>query len=238
MKKLFQILVVEDDANLAKLSIHHLEKFNFSVDWAENGRIAFEMINQKMYDLILTDIMMPEMDGVTFIEKSKPLLKKTPIILLTSAGDKQLVQKAQAFHASAYLLKPVLPPKLLEIVMETLQLEQEDLIEKKKFPLVLESNISGSSAKFRIKGCSDKDFWENLSLQFNGNKNLKNLELNIDEEFAFSRKAYEVLDMYIEKIQNEFGLTLDNIKIIGKFTKTLGKKEWANYKFLGKCIIG
>jgi len=236
MKKTYRVLIVEDDATLAKVSIHHLEKYNFSVDWAENGKIALEKIQNQAYDLVLTDVMMPEMDGITFIEKAQPLLKKTPVILITSTGERNLIKKAQAYQASAYLLKPILPPKLLENVMQTLQLEPSDLIEKKNFPFSLESELSKNTLKMKIKGCTDRDFWDSWSQTFEG-KNIKNIELTLEEEFAYSKDAYLNLDKYIKQTSEKFHISPESIKISGNFTKTMPKKEWSKFPFLGKCKI-
>lgn len=236
MKKIYRVLVVEDDAHLAKLSIHHLEKYNFSVDWAENGKVALEKIRNSTYDLILTDVMMPEMDGITFLENARPFLQKASVILLTSAGDRHLVQKAQTFHASAYLLKPILPPKLMENVMRTLQLEPDDLVEKKSLPFSLDSKLSQNTLKVTIKGCTDKDFWETWSQALQG-QTVKNIELNIEEEFVYSKDSYSILDSLMKQTHTQFHIPHENIKISGKFIKTLPKKEWSKFPALVKCKI-
>ena len=80
---MFRILVVEDDRNLQQLMKAFLEKASYEVNCASDGVHALDMLEQKQYDLVVTDLMMPEMDGY---ELSKQIKKHTqiPIIMVTA----------------------------------------------------------------------------------------------------------------------------------------------------------
>ncbi|MCX8000859.1 MAG: response regulator, partial [Leptospiraceae bacterium] len=220
MKKIYQILLIEDDRNLASLASHHLEKFNFEVEWAENGKKALELVQNNHYDLILSDIKMPEMDGMTFLEKSSNYVKRTPIILLTSAGDKEYVKKAQAYHASAYLLKPVLPPKLLEKVKAILELEDEDVFEKKLFPLVIQGMEQGKEFVLEIKGCMTKNFQEEWKKVIDS-ATFQSLRIKISEEFFCHPNSLKNLELCLETIIQPKKISTSNIVIESKYFKTL-----------------
>lgn len=236
MKKIYQVLLIEDDKNLANLASHHLEKFNFEIDWAENGKQALELVQTKHYDLILSDIKMPEMDGITFLEKSSSFINKTPLILLTSAGDKEYVKKAQTYQVSAYLLKPVLPPKLLEKVMAVLELEAEDLFEKKLFPLNVQKKSNGKVLEIEIQGCSSKKFpeeWKKIieSEIFN------ELKLKISEEFFYHSSALSYLEKSITETIQSKAIPTSKITIQSKYLKSLPKKEIQKYVILSQSNI-
>lgn len=236
MKKIYQILLIEDDKNLASLASHHLEKFNFEVEWAENGKTALERVQSHNYDLILSDIKMPEMDGITFLEKSSNYVKKTPIILLTSAGDKEYVKKAQAYNASAYLLKPVLPPKLLEKVKAVLELEDEDIFEKKLFPLVIQGNEQGKEFILDIKGCITKDFQEEWRKAID-KINFQSFRVRISEEFFYHPNSLKSLELCIEATTKSKNIPVSKVTIEAKYLKLLPKKELQKYPLLSQCHL-
>lgn len=236
MKKIYQVLLVEDDKNLANLASHHLEKFNFEVDWAENGKQALELVQAKHYDLVLSDIKMPEMDGITFLEKSSNLLGKTPLILLTSAGDKEYVKKAQVYHVSAYLLKPVMPPKLLEKVMAVLELEEEDIFEKKLFPLSIQKKLSGKVLEIEIKGCNSKKFIEEWKKIIEP-ENFHELKIKVSEEFFYHSLALSQLEKSLTETTQIKSIPVSKITIQSKYLKSLPKKEIQKYLVLSQSNI-
>ena len=79
-----KILVVEDERDLNRIITKHLKKNNYSVDSCFDGQEALDFISYSEYDLIITDIMMPNVDGYEFIDKLRANKNNTPVIMLTA----------------------------------------------------------------------------------------------------------------------------------------------------------
>ena len=111
MKKGGHILVVDDTRlNRQKLT-HSLEKQGHTVDIAENGQQALDMIRAQSFDLVLLDIMMPEMDGYQVLEHAKAddALRDIPIIVISAIGEMDSVVRCIEMGAEEYLPKPFNP---------------------------------------------------------------------------------------------------------------------------------
>lgn len=101
-----KILVVEDERDLNRIITKHLKKNNYSVDSCFDGQEALDFISYSEYDLIITDIMMPNVDGYEFIDKLRANKNNTPVIMLT-AND-TLEDKIVGLDSGAddYIVKP------------------------------------------------------------------------------------------------------------------------------------
>ncbi len=100
MKK---ILLVEDDTFLVDLYVTKLEESGFKVDAARDGQEALELIEKEDFDLIVLDLLMPNMDGWEFMEKIKG--KKAKIIVVSNYDQETEKQKALSRGALNYLVK-------------------------------------------------------------------------------------------------------------------------------------
>src|SRR5699024_5723635 len=107
-----KILVVDDEERIRRLIRMYLERDNFIVEEAEDGKQALELALENDYDAILVDIMMPEMDG---IEVCKGLRKEKmrPIIMITAKGEES--NRVQGFEVGAddYIVKPFSPREVV-----------------------------------------------------------------------------------------------------------------------------
>jgi response regulator arlR len=101
-----KILVVEDERDLNRIITKHLKKNNYSVDSCFNGQEALDFISYSEYDLIITDIMMPNVDGYEFIDKLRANKNNTPVIMLTAKDT--LEDKIVGLDSGAddYIVKP------------------------------------------------------------------------------------------------------------------------------------
>ena len=79
-----RILVVEDERDLNRVITRHLKKNNYSVDSCFDGQEGLDFISYNEYDLIITDIMMSNVDGYEFIEKLRNSKNNSPVIMLTA----------------------------------------------------------------------------------------------------------------------------------------------------------
>jgi two-component system, chemotaxis family, chemotaxis protein CheY len=115
-------LVVDDSATIRQLLTLTLRKFNgggqLKIIEATDGREALEKVRMAHYDLVLTDIKMPNMDGLEFLHRVRTELENTtlPIIIISTKGEEEDVARGMALGATAYLTKPVSAPKLLETI--------------------------------------------------------------------------------------------------------------------------
>ena len=112
LKKL-KILLIEDEFLVRNQTQKILGVFFNHVIVAANGIEALELLEQSP-DLILCDIKMPQMDGLTFAKRLRAMNNDTPIILLTSYSDQETLLKAVNLGIDGYLLKPIELDQLLE----------------------------------------------------------------------------------------------------------------------------
>ncbi|GAB2500139.1 DNA-binding response regulator ResD [Alkalibacterium psychrotolerans] len=107
-----KLLVVDDEDRIRRLLKMYLEKADYSIDEAENGQQALEKAMENDYDLILLDVMMPEMDGVEVAEEIRKE-KDTPIMMLTAKGEE--LNRIQGFEAGVddYIVKPFSPREIV-----------------------------------------------------------------------------------------------------------------------------
>lgn len=101
-----RILVVEDERDLNRIITKHLKKNNYSVDSCFDGQEALDFVSFSEYDLIITDIMMPNVDGYEFIDRLRTDKINTPVIMLTAKDT--LEDKIVGLDSGAddYIVKP------------------------------------------------------------------------------------------------------------------------------------
>ena len=118
-----QILVVDDDDNILNLERTILEQKGFEVTTAPGGVEALEILAGRVFDLVLLDVMMPEVDGFTVCRKIKedPRLKDIPVIFLTAKGGGEALAEGFESGAVMYINKPFTANKLLTIVNTMLE---------------------------------------------------------------------------------------------------------------------
>ncbi len=107
MTKPHRILLVEDDNSLGYLLSEYLKMKDFEVQWVKNGKLALDVIKRDYFDLMILDVMMPEMDGFTLAKEIQKDFPDTPFIFLTSRSLKIDVLKGFSLGAIDYLKKPI-----------------------------------------------------------------------------------------------------------------------------------
>lgn len=115
MKK---ILIVEDDPFLLDIYKTRLEKEGFEVTTAQNGEQAFEALKKESFDLLLLDLVLPELNGFELLERIKKEKKfeKLKIVVISNLGQKEDIEKAKTLGVEKYLVKAFFTPT--EIVSE------------------------------------------------------------------------------------------------------------------------
>jgi two-component system sensor histidine kinase/response regulator len=118
-----RILVVDDDENILSLERTILEQKGFDVTTAGGGAEALRLLGATTFDLVLLDVMMPEVDGFTVCRKIKEdtRLKDIPVIFLTAKGGGEALAEGFESGAIMYINKPFTANKLLTIVNTMLE---------------------------------------------------------------------------------------------------------------------
>lgn len=118
-----QLMLVDDDPNLILLVKDYLEFRGYDVVTAENGREALDKLQEDLPDLIICDVMMPEMDGYTLVKhvREDPRTSWIPVLFLSAKGQSQDRVKGLSTGADVYIVKPFEPEELVAQVESSLK---------------------------------------------------------------------------------------------------------------------
>jgi DNA-binding NarL/FixJ family response regulator len=118
-----KLLLIDDDPNLILLVKDYLEFRGYEVMAAGNGREALEILNLHLPDMIICDVMMPEMDGYAFVNKIRQDSRTSwiPIMFLSAKGQSQDKIKGLTTGADIYMIKPFEPEELVAQVESSLK---------------------------------------------------------------------------------------------------------------------
>lgn len=108
-----RILIAEDDELILKTIEHKLLKEGYKVILTRNGKDAIKTIQTENLDLIITDIMMPFASGIEILSAVQSAGKKTPVIMLSSMGQEEVVLNAFDLGAADFIIKPFSPNELM-----------------------------------------------------------------------------------------------------------------------------
>ena len=124
MKKLKTILIVDDEKINIDILLGLLDQ-SYNVIPAKSGEKAFEILEKKVIDLILLDIVMPSMDGFEVCErlKNSDKTRDIPVIFITASTDEQSIEKAYDIGGADYVTKPFRPRELLSRVKKELEIQ-------------------------------------------------------------------------------------------------------------------
>ena len=116
-----RILVVEDNPDIAELLLHILGRSGYQVGHASNGEIALLMLTGELWDLVLTDLIMPVLDGSELVRemRTRPALAAIPVLMLTSIPE--YLARMMLEHPISYLQKPFQSQVLLQCVLHLLE---------------------------------------------------------------------------------------------------------------------
>jgi len=118
-----RLLLIDDDPNLILLVKDYLEFRGYEVITSENGREALEVLEQDIPDMIICDVMMPEMDGYQFVNQVRQDERTSwiPILFLSAKGQSQDKIKGLNIGADVYMVKPFEPEELVAQVEASLK---------------------------------------------------------------------------------------------------------------------
>ncbi|MDI6728490.1 MAG: response regulator [Thermodesulfovibrionales bacterium] len=112
------VLIVDDSASMRQLVSFALRDAGYDVIDAINGKDAMSKLNGTKIEMVITDLNMPEMDGIEFIKqvRNNPGYKFTPIVMLTTESQESKKQEGKQAGASGWIVKPFTPEQLIDIV--------------------------------------------------------------------------------------------------------------------------
>lgn len=117
-----KVLIVDDSVSMRQMVGFTLKEGGFEVLEAEHGQDALDKLQGTTVDLIITDLNMPVMDGITLITnlRKQPAMKNKPILMLTTEGLAAKKEEGKAAGATGWIVKPFDPEKLLLTVAKVL----------------------------------------------------------------------------------------------------------------------
>ena len=112
------ILIVDDSSSVRTVVKTALSGAGYTVIEACDGKDALSKLNGQKIHLIVSDVNMPNMDGITLVKevKKNASYKFTPICMLTTEAEQEKIEQGKAAGAKAWIVKPFQPPKLLDAV--------------------------------------------------------------------------------------------------------------------------
>lgn len=223
-----KILIVDDEIMIREVIKEYCTANHFTTDEAENGKEALNKLENNNYDLMILDIMMPEMDGYTLLEEI-PKAKKIPTLILSARGEE--IDKLHGFELGIddYLTKPFSPKELIARIKAIYKRTNQNLPNIYKLD-TLELNFSAHTLKIdnNLINITPKEF-EILTYL------IKNKDIAISREQLLSKLwGYDyfgdnrTVDTHIKMLRNNLGKYRDHIITIRgigyKFIETYEEK--------------
>lgn len=158
MKK---ILLVEDDVTFSNMLKHFLERHQYTVEVSYTIKNAFTLLKKHSYNLIFTDLRLPDGNGIDLLKQSKNTDSKIPVVLMTSYAEVSTAVQAMKQGAFDYISKPFNPDEVLEVINNALEVKTEKITETKKE----DKKVSNSNSNI-VSGISaaSKSLYEHIHL--------------------------------------------------------------------------
>jgi len=134
------IAIIEDEANIVELIKYNLDREGYKTISANNGRKGLELVRQELPELVILDLMLPELDGLSVCKqlRSDPLTKTIPIIILTAKSEEADRVLGLEMGADDYVTKPFSPRELVARVRAVLR--RSNSVDEEE-PEILENGV-------------------------------------------------------------------------------------------------
>ena len=137
----YKILVVDDDAIFRESIIEYLDDYDFEIVEAENGQKGIDLFEKELPDLVLLDLMMPEISGITVLDRLRKYTTDTPIIMISGTGVMQDALSAIRHGAWDFINKPIYDFGVLDHTINQ-ALDKAELLKKnREYQLNLEEMV-------------------------------------------------------------------------------------------------
>lgn len=201
---MFNILVVEDDKNLRKLITTYLQRNKYNTYEATNGEEALNVLDQSYIDLIVSDIMMPKMDGYELIKSLREAKYDVPILIITAKSEIEDKKEGFLLGADDYMVKPIDIEEML-LRIQVLLRRSKSASEKKIQigDLLLNYNQLSVIKKDKVYNLAQKEFYLLYKLLSTPNTIFTRQEL-IEEVWVLeSDSDYRTVDVHIKRIREK-----------------------------------
>lgn len=210
-----RILIVEDEIHLAEAVTQILKKNNYTVDAVYDGESGLDNALSNIYDLIVLDIMLPKMDGISILKRIREEGLSTPVILLTAKGE--ISDKVAGLDSGAddYLAKPFATEELLARIRALSRRKGEVIVDNTlKFgdiefnPSTLKLSSGNKEVKLILKES------ELLELLISRKNIATSKELIIEKLWGFdSDVEYNHVEVYISFLRKKLNFLNSEVKI-------------------------
>jgi len=211
---MINILVVEDDMRLNKSVCEYLTNSGYSAKGCLNPHEAYDLMYGNLYDLIISDIMMPGIDGFEFAETVRSLNKTIPILFMTARDD--IASKQKGFRAGIddYMVKPI---DLDELILRIgALLRRANIMDEKKMTvgnLALDADALTAAVDGEETPVTVREFNILFKLLSYPNKTFSRAQL-MDEFWGMdSDTSLRAVDVYVNKLRDKFS-ACDGFNII------------------------
>lgn len=192
------LLWVDDEIELLRAHIMFLEKKGYEVVTVTNGTDAIDQCNQRTFDLVLLDEMMPGISGLETLQKLKEIQPATPVVMVTKSEEENIMDQAIGSKIADYLIKPVNPVQILLTLKKNIHQRE----------IVAEVTQSGYQQNFQniamqIANCRTADDWTNVyKLLVRWELELTSAESNMNEMLQMQKE--EANNGFVKFIKNNY----------------------------------
>ena len=204
-----KILIVEDDRDLVRTLSILMENSGFLVDIAFSGKEAKNLIKRSPPDLILLDLKLPDVDGLSLIEEVKKELSETVIIVLTGHSSLDNAIRALRSGASDFFIKPIDIKSLKKATDRCLEEQEKALENKRLYQEVAEQNIELEKMMKKIKGLN-----EELAEAYI--ETIKSLAEALEAKDSYTKRHSDIVADYAKRIAEKMGLPFYEIQKISQ----------------------
>lgn len=206
-----KILIVDDEDKIRSVIKEYCQNNNYETEEAGNGKVAFQKLLNKDYDLLILDIMMPEMDGYTML-KDLPTDRRIPTIVLSARGEE--FDKLMGFELGIddYITKPFSPKELMARVKAILNRSTKSLPSIYQYD-TLEINYSAHSVKIDKKPINITPKEYDILAYLIKNKNIAiSREQLLSNVWGYDYYGDDrTIDTHIKMLRNNLGKYRNNI---------------------------
>ena len=201
---MINILVVEDDINLNKIVCTYLNDSGFQAKGCLNAKDAYDEMYNSLYDLIVSDIMMPEIDGFEFARTVREVNKTIPILFMSAKDDLPSKQKGFQLGIDDYMVKPI---ELDELLLRVKALLRRANIEMSRKLIVGNLTLDADEMSAEIDGeeisLTTREFHIMYKLLSYPKKTFSRAQL-MDEFWGIdSDSGLRAVDVYITKLRDK-----------------------------------
>jgi DNA-binding response OmpR family regulator len=227
---MFSILVVEDDETLNKMICAKLKQESYHVFSAFDGEQALDLLDKEHIDLIISDIMMPKMDGYQLTRELRDAAYTVPILMITAKNSLEDMEKGFRAGTDDYMIKPI---SLREMALRVKALLRRAQIANEKRLVIGNTILDYNSLTVKTNEESydmpPKEFYLLFKLLSNPNKIFTRQEI-MDEIWGMDTDVDDrTIDSHIKKLRRKFEDSTDfeivTIRGLGYKSKILGKDQ-------------